>query len=403
MKKRGLIRKLLTRSYNDVIDLSALIGGGSDDITRTEALNIPSLVGCVNFIASTIAMLPIELKDKDSKKSLSDDRRLRLLNSVTGDTLDAYQMKRAWITDMLLDGEGYIFINYNLNTIESLHYVQSNRVSVMENTDPIFKDYDLLVNGRRYRDFEFLKITRNTRNGANGRGIIEENSKMLSVAYNTLEFENNLVKTGGKKGFLQTDKKVDQEVIEKIKAAWKRFYSKNSENVMVLNSGLQFKEASLSSVEMQLKQNKEANAVEICKLFNLSPEIINGTCSDEEYNNGIKTAVLPIVKSIETALNKDLLLESEYDRLFFTIDTKSLLKGDMYKRYQAYEIAVRNNFMQIDEVREAEGQIPLGIDFVKIGLQDVLYYPDTGEIYTPNTKDRVKLEGGEEYEGGNKS
>lgn len=397
-------RKLLRRNAEDGTNIFDILLSGNETVTKDEAMSIPSLAGCVNFISSTIAMLPIELRSRDNTEPIKDDIRVWMLNSVTGDTLDAYQMKKAWIEDMLTDGEGYIHINYQRNTVKSLHYVQSSKVSVVEGTDPIFKDYDIMVYGKKYRDFEFLKLTRKTKNGVNGKGIIEENNKILSVAYNALEFENNLVRSGGKKGFLQTDKKVEESVIKKIKESWRKFYSKNSENIMVLNNGLKFTEASLSSVEMQLKENKEANAVEICKIFNLSPGIIDGTCSDEEYNNGIKTAVLPVIKAIETALNKDLLLESEYKSLYFTIDTKPLLKGDMQSRYAAYEIAIKNNFLQIDEVRQAEGLAPFGIDFVKIGLEDVLYYPKTGEIYTPNTNEKTALKGGEvNNESGNKS
>lgn len=390
------LRQLFTRSSKMMgVDLMELIRGGKSEVTKNEALNIPSLVSCVNFIANTIAMLPIELRNRQDNKAVLNDKRVWLLNDVTGDTLDAFQMKKAWIRDMLLDGEGYIHIQYNLNKVNGLFYVPSSKVGVFESIDPIFKSYDIRVNGVVYRDFEFLKLTRDTENGVTGQGVIEESNEMLAVAYNALRFENNLVRSGGKKGFLQTDSRVDDATINKIKAAWNKFYSKNSENVMVLNNGLKFTEAALSSVEMQLRENKEANAIEICKMFNLSPQIVDGTCTDEEYNNGIKSAVLPVIKAIETALNKDLLLESEYKSLYFSVDTKSLLKGDMKKRFEAYAIAVNKNILQIDEVREMEGQPPLGLDFIKLGLQDVMYFPETKEIYTPNTKEWYKLEGGE--------
>lgn len=101
---------------------------------------------------------------------------------------------------------------------------------------------------------------------------------------------------------------------------------------------------------------------------------------------------MPIIKAIETALNKDLLLQSEYGKLSFSIDTKTLLKGDMQKRYAAYETGIKNNFIQIDEVREMEGLPPLGLDFVKLGLNDVLYYPQKGQVYTPNTNQTVDVE-----------
>ena len=386
MWKRKFFRRAAEDSGTNIIEL---IAGVSDTISKDEAMSIPTVTSCVNFIANTIAMLPIVLKDINGGGNVEDDFRVHLLNSETGDKLDAFQMKTAWLSDVLTDGEGYIFINRNRNAVKSLHYVKSSKVSVIEGTDPIFKDYDIMVNGQKYCDWEFLKLTRRSENGATGKGIIEENNKMLSVAYNTLKFENSLVKSGGKKGFLQSEKRLEESALTKLKRTWQRFYRNNEENIMVLNNGLKFTEASLSSVEMQLKENKEANAIEIAKLFNLSPEIINGTCSDE---NGIKSAILPIIKAIETALNKDLLLQSEYGKLSFSIDTKTLLKGDMQKRYAAYETGIKNNFIQIDEVREMEGLPPLGLDFVKLGLNDVLYYPQKGQVYTPNTNQTVDVE-----------
>ena len=53
---------------------------------------------------------------------------------------------------------------------------------------------------------------------------------------------------------------------------------------------------------------------------------------------------------------------------------------------------IKNNFIQIDEVREMEGLPPLGLDFVKLGLNDVLYYPQKGQVYTPNTNQTVDVE-----------
>ena len=40
--------------------------------------------------------------------------------------------------------------------------------------------------------------------------------------------------------------------------------------------------------------------------------------------------------------------------------------------------------MQIDEIRFKENMEPLGLDFVKLGLQDVLYYPKEKVTFVPN-------------------
>lgn len=43
--------------------------------------------------------------------------------------------------------------------------------------------------------------------------------------------------------------------------------------------------------------------------------------------------------------------------------------------------------MQTDEVRKLEDLEPIGFNFVKLGLGDVLYDPKTKQIYTPNTNE----------------
>ena len=59
---------------------------------------------------------------------------------------------------------------------------------------------------------------------------------------------------------------------------------------------------------------------------------------------------------------------------FFAFDTTELTKGDIEKRFKAYEIGVKNGILQIDEARYKENLPPLGLKFLKLGLQDVLYF-----------------------------
>ncbi len=370
---------------NDIL-LRAILS--SDIISKEQALNIPSVKSCIQFIADTVSMLPIKLyKDNDGKaEELKDDVRVDLLNDDTKDTLDAVQFWRAIITDYFLGKGGYAYINKHLNNVISLHYVDETYISTIKNTDPIFKSHKILVNGKEYWPFEFIKILRNTKDGAEGVSIIEEHNLILSVAYNSLVFEETLVKKGGnKKGFIKSPKKLSEEAMNKLKEAWRRLYSNNSENVVILNEGLEFQEASNTSVEMQLNENKETNSAEICKLFNIPENIIRGTASAKEYTNAFKMGVMPILKTIECALNRELLLEREKSSFYFAFDTKELLKGDIKERFEAYKIAIEANFMSVDEVRYMEDLPALGIDWIKLGLDSVLYNPKTKEIYTPNT------------------
>ena len=321
-------------------------------IGEREAMNIPAVSRCVSLISSVVSMIPIKLykeefKDGKRKTVEVEDERCDLFNLDTKDTLDGVQFKRALVRDYLLFGGAYAYINKKRNAVKSLHYVDRENIYITENFETIFKDYNILVQGRSYKPFEFLKILRFTKDGAHGLGIIEENKELLKVAYLTLKFEQSLVSTGGsKKEFIKSEKKITKEAMDSLKRAWRELYCNTENNVIVLNDNLDFKEASNTSTEMQLNESKASINNSILDIF--------GVPTDGYSETFIKTAVMPILSAIECALNRDLLLEKEKKSLYFAFDTKEITKGDIKTRFEAYKTALDSNLMQIDECRYME-------------------------------------------------
>ena len=378
--------------------LEAALRGGSVD--REMALQVPTVAGGVDLIAGIIAGTPIKLyRDEGGHRAVevTDDPRLRLLNDETGDTLNANEFWHAIVRDYYLGKGGYAYIHRENGVPVSLHYVEERCVSVLLSPNPIFKDFDLAVNGVTYAPHNFLKILRNTTDGAQGVPITVESAKLIETAYATLVFERNMALRGGnKKGFLKSEKKLDDKALEALRAAFGRLYSndrESSENFVVLNSGLEFQESSATSVELQLNENKETNAAEFAKLFHISPESIAGRATEQDTASIARLAAIPLMKAIQCALNKDLLLEKEKPTHYFAFDTKELLRGDLQGRYNAYKTALDANFLQIDEVRYSEDLEPLGLNWIKLGLQDVLYDPRSKTIFTPNTGEFRQMEG----------
>lgn len=358
------------------------------EITPEQALNVPAFSASLDFVANKVAELPIKLfreKENGTVEEVKNDHRLRLLNDETEDLLDPYQMKLAVIRDFFVVGTGYIYPSWNRNTIQSLHYINANQVSYNISPNPIFKDAEYWIYDRRYSDDQLVRVCRNTKNGVHGISIIDEHNQILTTAYKAMLFEKHLLATGGaKKGFLSSEFNVTDQVVDKIRNDWRELYSDGSVPV-VLNKGLKFNEFSSTSVEMQLQENKKINNELVCELFGLNTDVVSGKANDDVYTTAIKTAVVPIVTALQTAFNKGLLLPSERDSMYFVLDMTELLKGDMLKRYQAYQIGLENSFLQIDDVRYQEDLAPLGFNYIRLGLNDVLLNPVTKEIYTPNT------------------
>ena len=179
--------------------------------------------------------------------------------------------------------------------------------------------------------------------------------------------------------------------------------------MVVLNKGMDFRESSNSCVEMQLNENKETNSVELSMLLNVPNAMLRGNATQQDKNNFVDYCIVPLLNDIEASLDRDLLTEEEKSRgMFFAFDTKELTRGNILDRYRAYELAYKNNFMQVDEIREKEDLPALGFNFIKLGLDSVLYNPDTKEMYVANTDKTAKMDdlkrGGEkEDESGTKS
>ena len=386
--KRKRAENQVVPAMEDVL-LRSLLDG--ERINRKKALNIPSVSRCVNLISEIVSMIPIKLyreeviSGKRKTIEITDDGRCSLLNEDTKDTLDGVQFKRALVRDYLLEGNAYAYINKHKNTVKSLHYVDCNDIFISKNYDPIFKDYNISASGQAYKPFEFIKILRTTKDGASGTGVIEENNELLLSAYTTMKFEQSLVSTGGsKKGFIKAEKRISKEAMDAIRQAWKNLYCTNESNVLILNEGLDFKEASNTSTEMQLNENKNSLNNSILDIF--------GVPVTWDWETFIKTAVMPVLTTFECALNRDLLLEKEKKSYYFAFDTKEITKGDIKTRFEAYKTALDANLMQIDEVRYLENLEPLDLNFIKLGLQDVLFNPITKEVYTPNTNQVTNIE-----------
>lgn len=369
-------------TLSDVL-LTTLING--ENISRSQALTIPAFAANVDFISGTIASMPVKLfKYKKGKvEEVDGDSRTRLLNNDTGDTLDGYQFKKALVEDYLLSSGGYAYIQKYRNDVTGLYYIENEYVVIDYNFDPMYKSYKIFVEDGTYQPYEFIKLLRNTRNGAWGYGIVTELNGALQTAYQTQLYQLGLVKTGGnKRGFLKSERRLGDQEITALKNAWRNLYANNTENVVVLNNGLDFKEAANTSVEMQLNESIKTLEDQIDKIFHIQ----------DNFYDTFKLAIYPILKAFETALNRDLLLEKEKGKYFFEFDVKEIIKANIKERYEVYRIAKECGFMTKNEMRQAENMNEIeGLDVVDLGLGAALYDVNTHTYYTPNTDTQSEL------------
>lgn len=385
----NFFKKEKRSTENDVIadvlnGLSPLVNGKT--ITKQQAMSIPVVTKSVNWIASAISGLPIKMYKRTDKGYVEvyDDYRLPLLNNYSGNCMTANDLKKQLITDLLLDGNGYAYISKLGNKIEKLSYIPTNKLTYTESVDNINKIVNVWVDGKQVQDYNVFRLVNNTKNGVSGIGFVSDCQDLLSTILGSLQYENSSISSGVRRGFLKSKAKLDKDKMDELKQAWKRLTNPNQSDVLVLNAGIEFEDASSTATESQLSQNKTINMHQILAYFGLPTNFFEGANSDS-YLTAVRIAVLPIVKQLVTALNNYLLLESEKQDLKFDIDTSELLRINANERFTAYQTGLSSGILTIDEVRRMENLPVLDMQYLKLGLGDVLYNIKDGSIFVPNT------------------
>lgn len=378
-----------TDLVDDVL-LSSLLRG--EDIDARKALTIPAVASAVNRIANLVAVLPVKLYKREVVKSddentpdrtktvdLQDDERVFLLNVDSGDTLDQFALKRNITKDYLLEKGAFLYIKKKSAKVEGLRYVPPAKVTaVVNDVNPLEKDGQYLINGKHYEQFDFVAVLRDTDDGFLGVPLTKQINDVLNTAIANILYEMGVVKKGGaKKGFLQSEKELSKEALATLRKAWRELYSNTSDNVMVLNKGLTFQEASDNSVDLQIDQRKKTLFKEVNEVFGIH---------SDKFDDIFRDAVLPVLEAIESALNKNLLTEDEKKDHYFVFDKREVVKASLKDRYDAYKTASEIGVLTKNEIREAENLERIdGMDVVSMGLGDVIYDTKSKEYFTPNT------------------
>lgn len=390
-------KKISNKTYKELVEdgeqkkqvddilLKALLNG--KEISRDEALTIPAISSAVGLICDSFAMIPFKLykkTTKDGKKQTTEieDERVNIINEDTKDTLDGFQFKKAICEDYLLGKGGYAYINKKGNKFAGLNYVEENKVTILKNTDPINKHFDLQINAKNYKPFQFIKLLRNSKDGASGTGYITEINKTLQTQYKRLIYELDLMQSNGtKKGFIKSQKRLDKEGMKALKESWNAYVTGKS-SCVILNDGMEFQDASNTSVENQLNEKSKTFTDEIKDIFHISK-------NNEDF---IRYAVMPTATAFATALNRDFLLEKEKGSYYFAPDFTDLIRCSIKDRYEAYKIAIEKGFKTRNEIRYLEGDDAIdGLDMVELTLGSVLLNPETQEIFIPNTNTTYKI------------
>jgi hypothetical protein len=95
--------------------------------------------------------------------------------------------------------------------------------------------------------------------------------------------------------------------MDAIRSSVEQLYNDKERNIIVLNEGLEFKESSNTSVEMQLSENKKSIGNEIKSLFGINVD----SSGKFDYFEFLKNAVFPSLGASNVSDSKILRLRTK--------------------------------------------------------------------------------------------
>ena len=184
---------------------------------------------------------------------------------------------------------------------------------------------------------------------------------------------------------------LSQEDADLIKQKWLMHYGGRSREPAVLG-GIKVEPLTDNAGDSQLVESRQFDLTEIANMLGIPGYYLGAPNSSRTYSNVqeeqmqlLRFALMPWIVRFEQAFS-DLLPRGQVAK--FNVD--AFLRPDTKTRYEAYEIALRNGFYTIDEIRALEDMQPLEGDELDAGPleQDVMaadmtaeYEDDTEEEY----------------------
>lgn len=377
------------------------------NLTEEQALKIPSVVACLDLITGSIAQLPIYLYKENEKgeiEKVPGDKRIFLLNNEPNGMMNSYNMKKKIAKDLLLYGVTYTKKEQVRNNVLELHPLDMTNVQVTKYIIDGYKfDADIKLTymatdgktkkQKLFKPHELVMIMRDSEDGFTGKGVLNSGSDILQLALNEIEYGSNILKNGALPiGVIETMNKLSETAIKRLRAGWETLYggAKNSGKTVILEEGLTYKPISIKPNDMQLVDSKKVTISEIARLFNVPESMLNADANkyaSNEQNNlhFLQYTLAPLINSIESALDKSLLLEEEKENgYYFRFDVSEILRTTEKEKIETASESLKSGLFSLNEIRAKLDQPRLEDDYFIWSLGNVLFNPKTKEIIVPN-------------------
>lgn len=350
-------------------------------VTHETALEVPAVWCAVNFIANTIASLPLQVfqKSGDGRDTAEKDPLYAILHDAPNDELTSFMWRKGMMISVLLRGRGVSFIERNkAGRVMNIWPLETDKLTIERKDGRKLYHYD--DGGRRvtYTASEVIDLTFMLK--PDGVAHVDPITKLkgavgLSLAleeYGRKFFANGGVPPLALHGSVPSPSAASRAASDIDKAI--RDANSERRNVLIMPSGHELKAIGIDPQKSQMVDARRMQIEEIARIFGIPPvflqDLTHGTFSNTEQQdlNLVKHLIAQWVKAWEQELNLKLFSARNRTK-FVEFNLDGLLRGDFATRMAGYATAIQNAINTPDEVRAMENWPKKGEDADKLHIQ----------------------------------
>jgi len=395
--------------FYQALGLQNLFSTASGVVVTTEtALSVPAIWGAVNFLAGTIAGLPLNLyrRLEGGGREKVESPLATILHDAANEELTSFSWRKQTFDQVFTGGRGLTFIERNRRgEVINLWALDPTKVTVKRDARGR-KFYEYKPGGEQkaviYKASEIIDIPFMLKaDGLGHRGPIHTIRDVIALAIAATQFGSKFFQNGGVPPFAVTGNFVtgaamDRAAVDLAEAV--RRAAKEQRQSLVLPAGLDIKALGADAQKSQLVELKKFLIEEVARIYSLPPTFVqdlsNGTHSNTEQMDlhFVKHTLGRWVIDFEQELN--LKLFGREDRTqYVELNVDGLLRGDFRTRMEGYAKGIQNAVLTPNEARRLENRPddPKGNDLliqgatVPLGQQPVAPAPSEPPVDDPGT------------------
>lgn len=340
-------------------------------VTIDVALSVPAVAAAVNFIAETMASLPLELyRRRAGGREQVNGGLANLLAGAVNPALTSYEWRKALFVAKLTGGRGLTYIERNpAGTPINLWPMDPARTHIRREGWRTVYDYTT-PDGRSitYQAEEVIDLPFMLRSdGFTHRSPIQIGREAIGLAVAVTQYGAKFLANGGVPPFAVTGNFQGGAAMERAADDFARAVRKASaeaRQALVLPTGLTITPIGADPEKSQMVETQRFCVEQIARIYSLPPtflqDLTHGTYSNTEQQDlhFAKHTVLHHVEQFEQELNLKLFGRTR-NSVTVELEMDGLMRGDFKTRMDGLGRAIQTGIVTPNEAREQENYPPL--------------------------------------------